>query len=67
MTNEQISYNKIMFFIDGCETLFDFKCCDLIIELYGKFFPEEEIKKEMLNKLKSERFKEMFNPKEIQA
>jgi len=53
-------YNKIMNWIDNCETYFEFKCGDSMIELYGKFFPEEIKLKQNLKDLQSDKYLATF-------
>ncbi len=54
MTPAQQSYNRVYAWIASSETNFHFLACDVLIELFKKQYPDEEVLAAMLNELKKD-------------
>jgi len=61
MTPAEESYNKVMLWIDGCDSFFDLKCADRMVDLFGDFYKDSSRAKEMLKDLKADKYQEIFN------
>jgi len=60
MNQEQVSYNKIMLWIDTSERNFDFRAAESLIYLFEKTFPDAKGLKKNLIDLLNDKQQELF-------